>query len=89
MRQKAAIAMGTLLLMGAACPKEAEMDSRPRPTTPLPRPRAPDAAVREELESARQVRTIAAYNLFIERHSDHPLAEIARRERARLKEPRR
>lgn len=78
----AAIAM--LGLAAAACPKGAEMDERPRRSTDLPLPRDGDAAVREELDSARREGTIAAYDLFIARHGDHPLAEAARRERAAL-----
>jgi hypothetical protein len=60
------------------------MDSRTRRTTDLPRPRDPDIAVQEELESARRARTVAAYDLFIARHGNHKLAAVARRERAGL-----
>lgn len=77
----AAVMLG---LAAAACPKGAEMDERPRRSTDLPLPRDGDAAVREELEAARREGTIAAYDLFIARHGDHPLAESARRERAAL-----
>lgn len=41
-------------------------------------------AIAEELCAARAKRTVAAYDLFIARHPRHPLAEIARKERARL-----
>ena len=41
-------------------------------------------AIRQELCAARKAGTMEAYDLFIARHPDHPLAEIARRERARL-----
>jgi hypothetical protein len=51
----------------------------------MPRPRDGDVAVREELEAARRAGTRAAYDLFLARHGDHPLARIARRERARLR----
>jgi len=84
MRRNVAIALGALLLTGTALPKGAEMDSRPRRTTDLPRPRDPDIAVQEELEAARRARTVAAYDLFIARHADHKLAAIALRERAEL-----
>jgi hypothetical protein len=51
---------------------------------PLPLPRDPEIAVREEFELARAQGTTAAYDLFIRRHGNHPLAAQARRERARL-----
>lgn len=44
-----------------------------------------DIAIQEELCAARAKATVAAYDLFIARHPQHPLAEIARRERARIK----
>jgi hypothetical protein len=84
MRRIAAIAMGALLLTGAGWPKGAEMDSGPRRSTDLPRPRDPEVAVREELDAARRARTVEAYDLFIARHGDHPLAAVARSERAKL-----
>lgn len=43
-----------------------------------------DIAIREELCAARVKATKAAYDLFIARHPDHPLAVIARSERADL-----
>lgn len=53
---------------------------------PPPGARARDGniAIREELDAARAAGSIAAYDLFIARHPDHPLARTARRERARL-----
>ncbi|WP_114953691.1 hypothetical protein [Sphingosinicella terrae] len=50
----------------------------------LPRARDGNVAIRQELEAARDSGTVAAYDLFIARHPDHPLAEIARRERQSL-----
>ncbi len=41
-------------------------------------------AIREELDAARRAATVEAYDLFIARHRDHPLAQIAREERQRL-----
>ncbi|HEX8443754.1 MAG TPA: hypothetical protein VF631_08915 [Allosphingosinicella sp.] len=41
-------------------------------------------AIQEELDAARRAGTIAAYDLFIARHPQHPLAETARAERAKL-----
>ena len=84
MRRSVAIALGALLLTKAAWPKKAQMDTRPRRTTDLPRPHDPDVAVKEELEAARRMRTIAAYDNLIARHPDHPLAVVARRERESL-----
>lgn len=45
-----------------------------------------DVAIRQELEAARRARTLSAYDLFIARHSEHPLARTARNERRRLAE---
>jgi hypothetical protein len=56
-------------------------------STELPRPRDGDIAVREELDAARRAGTVEAYDLFIARHRDHPLARVARRERAALAGP--
>ena len=50
----------------------------------LPRARDGNVAIRQELEAARRAGTIEAYDLFLARHPDHPLAEQARRERAEL-----
>lgn len=41
-------------------------------------------AIAQELCAARAKATVAAYDLFIARHPKHPLAETARKERARL-----
>ena len=78
------ILLAGAMLAGAACPKGPDLDSRPRRSTDLPRPRDPNIAVQAELDAARRERTVAAYDLFIARHGDHPLAEVARRERAEL-----
>ena len=43
-----------------------------------------DIAIQEELCAARNAGTAAAYDLFIARHPRHPLAAIARKERAAL-----
>lgn len=43
-----------------------------------------DIAIVEELCAARKAGTAAAFDLFIARHPKHPLAEQARRERAKL-----
>lgn len=82
--------LSTILLAGLALAgdgtSEAGTVKKPRPGHPtvLPLPRDPDIAVREELDAARRAGTRAAYDLFLSRHGDHPLAATARRERARL-----
>jgi hypothetical protein len=83
MRHRVAILFLALAFTGAAEAKGADVE-RPRRSTQLPRPRNPDVAVQEELDAARRARTVAAYDLFIARHGDHPLAAIARGERRRL-----
>lgn len=50
----------------------------------MPMARDPAAAVREEYEAARQKGTREAFELFIARHGDDPLAEQARAELQRL-----
>lgn len=45
-------------------------------------------AIKEELCAARKKGTIEAFDLFIARHPDHPLTDIARRERQRLRQAR-
>ena len=49
-----------------------------------PRARDGDAAILEELEAARKAGSIAAFDLFLARHSNHPLSHTAERERQRL-----
>jgi hypothetical protein len=50
----------------------------------VPPARDPSAAVAEEYEAARQQGTREAFELFIARHGDDPLAEKARAELKRL-----
>jgi hypothetical protein len=84
MRRTLAIATFGLALAGAAWPKAAEVNGPPRRSTDLPRPRDGNVAVQEELDAARRAGTLAAYDLFLARYRDHPLARAARRERARI-----
>jgi len=77
------IAVG-LALAGATCGRGADVKPPPGRSTDLPRPRNPDIAVQVELDAARRQRTVAAYDLFIARHPNHPLATVARKERAEL-----
>lgn len=71
-----------LLLAGAAVPSavadKAPVDAQMR------KPRDPDIAVEEELCAARKAGTVAAYDLFLDRHPRHPLADTARKERSVL-----
>lgn len=82
----AAAALFAPLLAGAGCPKGADVKPPANRSTELPLPRDPDIAVQEELDDARRAGTVAAYDLFLARQGDHPLAEVARRERARIAE---
>jgi hypothetical protein len=50
----------------------------------MQRARDGDIATQEELDAARKAATVAAYDLFLARHPDHPLAKVAREERQRL-----
>ncbi|MCK1393567.1 hypothetical protein [Bradyrhizobium sp. 1] len=50
----------------------------------MPVARDPSAAVAEEYEAARRKGTREAFDLFIARHGDDPLAEQARAELKRL-----
>ena len=50
----------------------------------MPRARDGNIAIQEELDAARKAATVEAYDLFIARHPNHPLARIAREERQRL-----
>lgn len=52
---------------------------------PLPLPRDPNLAVREEFDMARTQNTVEAWELFIARHGEHRLAAEARKELGKLK----
>jgi len=84
----AKILTGAVLVASAGEPIRIREDAVPGPrhTTPLPPPRDGNIAIREELDAARRADTVAAYDLFIARHPDHPLTRTARQERARLVE---
>ena len=53
---------------------------QPMPTSIAPRDG--NIAIQEELDAARCKATLEAYDLFLARHPGHPLAAVARRERA-------
>jgi hypothetical protein len=71
-------------LAGAACAAGHDVKPPATRSTNLPRPLDDTPGVRSELDVARRAGTVAAYDLFLSRHGDHPLGRIARRERARL-----
>lgn len=83
-RLAAALLAGLALAGGGAGEAGAMKKPHSARSTVLPRPRDTNIAVREELDAARHAGTRAAYDLFLQRHGDHPLAATARRERARL-----
>ena len=59
--------------------------AQPRRSEPLPLPRDPELAVREEYDLAKGRGSAEAFELFIARHPDHALVAEARRELERLK----
>ena len=74
--------MTCLLAVAAPPPGDAREGS-----TDMRRARDGNIAIREELDAARRAATAEAYDLFIARHPHHPLAEVARQERACLLTP--
>jgi hypothetical protein len=77
-----------LVLLGLVSGGGSDLSQRhPARSPELPLPRDGDVAVREELDAARRAGTVQAYDLFIARHRDHPLARVGRRERAALADP--
>lgn len=78
------IGLAALATWSADAARETGMKTPDGRTTPLPRPRDGNVAIRQELEAARRAATVAAYDLFIARHPGHPLEAVARRERAAL-----
>jgi hypothetical protein len=75
-----------LALAGPACSMENIVPPNPPDKAAVPPARDGNIAIRQELDAARQAGTLEAYDLFIARHPQHPLAETARRERQRLAE---
>ena len=73
-----------LLLVAAAVADAPGGASQEVPMPTSIAPRDGNIAIQEELDAARRKGTLDAYDLFIARHPDHPLAEIARREREAL-----
>ena len=83
-RLEAAFLAGLALAGAGAAGAAAMKEQRPPRSTVLRTARDGNIAIREELDAARRAGTPAAYDLFLRRHSGHPLAEEARRERAAL-----
>ena len=79
-----AAALFGLALGGAGCLGASDVKPREPRSTNLPRPLDYGIAVQGELDAARRAGTLEAYDLFLARQGDHPLAETARRERARI-----
>ena len=73
--------LAVALLAGAACGGAMTPDQKP---DEIIRARDGNIAIQQELDAARKAATLEAYDLFLARHPQHPLAEIARRERAEL-----
>lgn len=74
------------VLVALAAPPPAAPEPSRMPDAPRAAPARPgDVAIREELDAARRAGTREAYDLFLARHPDHPLAEEARREREGLR----
>jgi len=59
--------------------------TEPVKSPPIVPARDGNIAIEEELCSARKGGSVAAYNLFIARHPDHPLTPVAVKERESLK----
>ena len=83
-RLAAALLAGLFLAGSGAAGAVAVRKPHPGRSTDQPRPRDGNVAIRQELEAARRTGTLAAYDLFLARHGNHPLAGTARRERAAL-----
>ncbi|MEA3041668.1 MAG: hypothetical protein QOC65_1157 [Sphingomonadales bacterium] len=73
-----------LLLAVAALAAEAAAEMPPPARDSVPPARDGDVAIGQELAAARRANTLAAYDLFIARHPQHPLTVAAREERRRL-----
>jgi hypothetical protein len=75
--------LAALPLVATACTAPAGQETRVSEKEIIPA-RDGNIAIQEELDAARRAGTIAAYDLFIARHPQHPLAATARAERAKL-----
>jgi hypothetical protein len=73
-----------LFLLLTGTPAQAALADQAPPASQMRKARDPNVAVEQELCAARAAATVAAYDLFIARHPRHPLADVARNERALL-----
>lgn len=80
---KSLVPIAAAPLLAMACASPAEQEARMSDEQIIPA-RDGNIAIREEYDAARKAATVAAWDLFIARHPDHPLADEARRERAKL-----
>jgi hypothetical protein len=76
--------LASCCLAGPAAAHQWEIVMSQAPPQGMQPARDGDIAIREELDMARRAGTTAAYDRFLTRHGNHPLAEAARRERDRL-----
>lgn len=84
MKRLTAALLFAVALAGAACPKANNMKPHDKDRNELRPEGDPNRAVQWELDAARRAGTLEAYDLFLARNPDHPLAGAARRERATL-----
>lgn len=71
--------------LGGLTPAPGVQPMAQSPRSPVAAPaRDGNIAIQEELDAARRAATREAYDLFIARHPDHPLAATAKQERERL-----
>jgi hypothetical protein len=73
---------------GHLMPKDKPKLAQSGRSEPLPLPRDPDIAVKEEFDAARARATVEAWELFLARHGNHRLAAEARKELERLRQNR-
>lgn len=80
--------MSKLMELGSAAAAMAGLatlaNGGPVAASEVPPARDGNIAIKEELCAARKKGTVEAYDLFIARHPDHPLAAVARKERSEV-----
>lgn len=77
------VALSAAPLLVAACTAPGQREAGVAGEEIIPA-RDGDIAIQEEFNVAKQAGTVAAWDLFIARHPEHPLADRARAERAKL-----
>ncbi|MCP1470896.1 hypothetical protein J3E64_002589 [Sphingobium sp. OAS761] len=63
----------------------AHLDAPPGTGGPMPPPGNAEQAIRDQFAEAKRRDSIESYALFVARYPDHPLAEEAKRQIARLR----